>query len=227
MLLFPAENRREYTYDPLMWLRRLLAKDPAGNPLLDYQYTYNQVGNITVKATEHGAYGYGYDPASRLTSANNPALPDEVYTYDHIGNRQTASGVSGAWSYNLNNELLGYADVTYMYDANGNMTQKRVGTAAVNYIYDVANRLVKVEDDLTKTVIAEYGYDPFGRRLWKDVFRSATEPLQRTYFFYSDEGLIGEYDANGNELRSYGYQSDSTWTTDPLWMKENGQYYFY
>ncbi|MDY0091336.1 MAG: hypothetical protein RBT80_01390 [Candidatus Vecturithrix sp.] len=52
-------------------------------------------------------------------------------------------------------------------------------------------------------VIAEYGYDPFGRRLWKEVNGT------RTYFLYADEGLIAEYDANGNELRSYGYQPDA------------------
>ncbi|MCP4402177.1 MAG: hypothetical protein GY801_33350, partial [bacterium] len=49
----------------------------------------------------------------------------------------------------------------------------------------------------------------------------------RTYFFYSDEGLIAEYDVSGTELRSYGYKSDSTWSTDPLWLKTGGQYYFY
>ncbi len=36
-----------------------------------------------------------------------------------------------------------------------------------------------------------------------------------------------EYDASGNELRSYGYQPDSTWTTDPLWLKQGTEYYFY
>ena len=49
----------------------------------------------------------------------------------------------------------------------------------------------------------------------------------RIYFFYSDEGLIAEYDASGNELKSYGYQPDSTWTTNPLFLKQNGSYYFY
>ena len=57
--------------------------------------------------------------------------------------------------------------------------------------------------------------------MWKDVAGT------RTYFFYSDEGLIAEYDESGNELKSYGYQPDSTWTTDPLFLKQNGSYYFY
>ena len=70
-------------------------------------------------------------------------------------------------------------------------------------------------------MIASYYYDPFGRRLWKEVAGV------RTYFHYSDEGLIGEYDSTGNEIKTYGYKPGSTWTTDPLFMKEGSSYYFY
>ncbi len=45
---------------------------------------------------------------------------------------------------------------------------------------------------------ATYYYDPFGRRLWKEVGGT------RTYFHYADEGLIGEYDAGGAEIKTYG-----------------------
>jgi len=75
--------------------------------------------------------------------------------------------------------------------------------------------------DGSDTLIASYYYDPFGRRLWKDV------NSVKTYFVYADEGLVGEYDSTGTELKTYGYTPNSTWTTDPLFMKENGTYYFY
>ncbi len=198
-MTFPGGTQRTYGYDSLMRMQSLTVTDLGGNPLLDYAYTYDNVGNIMTKATEHGTYGYDYDDSSRLRVVDNPVLDDESYTYDDVGNRLTSADVSGSWNYNANNELLGYADVEYVYDENGNMIQKKVGTVAVNYIYNVENRLVKVEDDLTKTVIAEYYYDPFGRRLWKDVGGI------RTYFFYADEGLIGqygEYDEDGTDLRS-------------------------
>jgi len=49
----------------------------------------------------------------------------------------------------------------------------------------------------------------------------------RTYFHYADEGLIGEYDSTGTEIKTYGYKPGSTWTTDPLFMKVGTEYYFY
>jgi len=49
----------------------------------------------------------------------------------------------------------------------------------------------------------------------------------RTYVLYSDEGLIAEYDAQGNELRSDGWPPDATWGTNPLWLKQDGHYYWY
>jgi RHS repeat-associated protein len=61
----------------------------------------------------------------------------------------------------------------------------------------------------------------FGRRLWKQAGG------ETTLFFSSDEGLVAEYDPTGADIRSYGYRPDSTWTTDPLWLKQDGEYYFY
>lgn len=49
----------------------------------------------------------------------------------------------------------------------------------------------------------------------------------KTFFFYSDEGLIGEYGAIGNEIKTYGYAPNSMWTTDPLFQKIGTSYYWY
>jgi RHS repeat-associated protein len=57
--------------------------------------------------------------------------------------------------------------------------------------------------------------------LWKEVAGV------RTYFVYADEGLVAEVDAAGNVIKSYGYRPGSTWTTDPLLMKVDANYYFY
>ena len=187
---------------------------------MSYSYPdYDKTGNILTKSTGDGTYEYDYDDLYRLTDVTNPTLDDEAYSYDAVGNRLSASGVSGSIDHNANNELEYYGDISFDYDANGNMTAKTSASESWVYAYNVQNRLVRVEED--DLLVAEYGYDPFGRRLWKEV------DGVRTYFLYSDEGLVAEYDDEGDELRSYGYRPDSTWGTDPLWLKENGEFYWY
>ena len=195
-------------------------KDPAANPVMDYSYTYDRMDNITEKATGDGNYTYGYDDLYRLSTVDNPNLADEAYAYDNVGNRLTSADTTDAWGYTANNELTGYDDVSYEYDAGGNMISKTAGAVVTNYVYNIENRLVRVEDG-SSNVIAEYYYDPFGRRLWKEAAGV------RTYFCYADEGLVAEFDASGNQIKSYGYRPGSTWTTDPLFMEQGGQYYFY
>ena len=203
-----------------MQLKSITANDPGQNNLMAYHYEHSPAGNITAKNTEHGNYVYQYDELYRLTEAANPTIADEAYTYDAVGNRLTATGTAGTLSYNDNNELLGYADVSFEYDDNGNMTKKTVGDQVANYFYDITDRLIRVEDG-DGSVVAEYYYDPFGRRLWKEVGRV------RACYFYADEGLVGEYDSSGGEIRTYGYAPDSVWTKNPLFQKAGGNYYWY
>ena len=211
--IFPG-GTRSYSYDALARTTNITA------PGMDYSYPdYDKVGNILTKTTGDGTYDYDYDDLYRLTDVTDPVLDDEAYSYDAVGNRLTASGVSGDIEHNANNELELYGDISYAYDANGNTISKTSASEDWVYSYNVQNRLVRVEED--DLLVAEYGYDPFGRRMWKEV------DGVRTYFLYADEGLVAEYDEEGNEFRSYGYSPDSTWGTDPLWLKEDGEYYWY
>ncbi|MFY9942817.1 MAG: RHS domain-containing protein, partial [Desulfobacterales bacterium] len=218
-ITLPGGGSRRYDYDPLMRIKSIAVEDPGQKGLMDYRYAYERMDNITLKDTEHGNYSYRYDPLYRLVAADNPEQ-GEAFTYDPLGNRLAAEGVAGTWHYNRNNELLGYGDLTFAYDANGNMIRKTANDRVLTYIYSTEDRLVRVEESGGK-LIAEYGYDPFGRRLWKDVDGT------RTYFLYSDEGVIGEYAASGAELKAYGWKPGSIWGTDPLFMKIGNSYYFY
>jgi RHS repeat-associated protein len=219
-ITLPGGSQKAYAYDSLMRVKDITTKDPGQNNILHYQYDYDRMDNITDKETEHGTYTYQYDNLYRLTNTDSPTIQNEAYTYDAVGNRITSAQTQNDWTYNQNNELETNDDTTYEYDANGNMIRKTVNTVVTNYIYSEEDRLTEVRDG-SDTLIASYYYDPFGRRLWKEVAGL------KTYFHYTDEGLIGEYDSTGTELKTYGYTPNSTWTTDPLFMKENGTYYFY
>jgi len=208
----PGGTTQTYDYDALLRVKTINVKDPAQNPIMNYEYTYDPESNILSKLTEHGSYDYSYDTLDRLTGAATPQ-GTEAFTYDAAGNRLTENGVAGSWNYNANNP-------TYLYDSNGNTTQKTDNGVITNYSYDINNRLVKVDDNNGNT-IGQYYYDPFGRRLWKEV------NSQRTYFFYTDEGMIAEFTGAGSTIRSYGYAPDSTWGTDPLFQKTGSNYAYY
>jgi RHS repeat-associated protein len=66
-----------------------------------------------------------------------------------------------------------------------------------------------------------YGYDPYGRRLVKEAGGVTT------YFLYADSGLVAEFAQDGAELKSYGYRPGAPWGSNPLFMMENNQRYWY
>jgi len=69
--------------------------------------------------------------------------------------------------------------------------------------------------------IATYSYDPFGRRIKKQV------GTETTLYVYADEGLIGEYTEAGTATKTYGWRPNGIWGTNPLFMAEGSNYYFY
>ena len=148
-------------------------------------------------------------------------MADEAFTYDQVGNRLSSADVSGGWLYNGNNELLQAGNrAEYKYDAAGNIIEKKAAGKILTFEYDLDNHLSRVADGNNATV-ASYGYDFLRRRIWKDV-RGV-----KTFYHYSDSGLVAEMDSNGNTLKSYGYRPGSPWGTDPLFMRENGKSYWY
>jgi YD repeat-containing protein len=96
------------------------------------------------------------------------------------------------------------------------LVSKTVGGVTTTYRYNAEGRLARIED-ADQNRIAEYVYDPLGRHIKK------TTLLETLYFHYADEGLVGEFNEAGNAVRIYGYQPDSTWTTDPVYQKVQGQ----
>ena len=248
-ITLPGGTVRSQTFDGLLRLKDLNVKDPGQSQVMSYQYRYDATNNIVAKATEAGTTNYSYDTLDRLTGANYTAATGatatlqagstsspqatEAYSYDPVANRLT-QGAAGSpqailsYTYNENNQLLsaggstgsptgstGSPTVSYSYDANGNTVSQSdsSNTAATrNYVYDTSDRLVEVRDG-SNALIAVYSYDPFGRRLSKDT------GTKKIYFLYNEEGLIAEADASGQLTKSYGYAPQSSFTTNPLWMK--------
>lgn len=223
----------DYQYNANSWLSYITAKN-ASSTQLDKQYEFDKVGNITRKTDNASIItDYNYDLTYQLTKSASPSLTEE-FTYDKVGNRLTSASSNQpsavSYTHNQNNELTNAGTIAYSYDQNGNTTQETNGSSSITkYIYNTSNRLERVE--LPNGRIATYTYDPFGRRIKKTITPSplAGEGTGEgvTYYLYADEGLIGEYDPNGNLKKAYSWVPDSIWGTNPIFMFENGNYYFY
>jgi len=218
----PGGGEERKSFDRLQRVKEIRALDPAGNPLMDYDYTYDQAGNITTKATEHGHYTYDYDRLDRLTEANNPdPLNDEAYTYDPVGNRKTDSQVPGEWTYNRADQLTSYGKYTQEFDADGNLVKKtntETGTVT-EYRYNVAGRLVKVV--VNGSTLVTFAYDPFGKRVTKQY------SAKIKYYLNAEEGIVSRFNSKGDVDKFFIYKPSKSWGENPVLLKKQGEYLFY
>lgn len=208
---FPGGATQNNSFNHKMKPEEILVKDPAQNNKMVYKYSYDNLGNIDTKLTEFGSYDYNFDNLYRLTETINSSS-SETFTYDLVGNRMTTHESADIWDYNGNNELESRPNVNYQYNDNGSTIQASELGLNTTYIYNGSNRLSEIKDH-SGTTVAKYYYSPFGRRLSKEIVGS------KTYYFYSLQGLIGEYTENGTMIRGYGYKPNGKWTTDPLYLK--------
>ena len=87
--------------------------------------------------------------------------------------------------------------------------------ANTNYTYDFENRLTRVQ---RPGMDAQYKYDPFGRRIEKNVNG------QITRYEYDEDNIINEYDGAGNIRAKYVFNLA---IDDPLSVEQAGNVYYY
>jgi len=142
--------------------------------------------------------------------ATHPTIPAESYGYDPVGNRLGTTVDAG-------NRLLEDGSYIYSYDANGNLIQKtsKATMATTTYTYDSENRLTQVSGP---GMLVSYRYDPFGRRIEKDVNGAITR------YVYDNEDIRLEYDGANQLVASYTHGPG---IDEPLVMERGSQSYFY
>jgi len=216
----PGGSTQNFSYDGLMRSKVIASQDTALNSIQSFSYTYYDNDSIKTRATEDGIYSYLYDELDQLIEVSNPGTGQENFSYDFAGNRLTSNTTSGDWQYNSSNQLLNDTTSSYVYNANGSLETKTTGLNIQRFFYNIEDRLSEVKNAASET-IATYYYDPFGRRLWKEVSG------QRTYFFPSEEGLTSEFDSSGTFTQSYIYEPDTLWGTRPLLTRTNAGTFYY
>lgn len=229
---YPGGTKEVRQFDGLTQLEKFSVLDVAGNTILNHEYSYDAAGNVKTQATYFDNFNYSYDDLDRLSSATGDRN-QEIYTYDSVGNRLTSHKSNDSSEYNANHQLNSVGGSLYLYDENGRMIQRILDNVTQEFTYDIQGRLQKVSDLVAsdideasiETTIATYTYDPFGRRLSKNVSGVTT------YFLYGIQGLMAEYDEQGNPVRNYNYWPDSNWGSNPLYLEQmtdgESEHYFY
>jgi len=220
-VLLPGGGEQRFEYDGLQMMTRMKVLNPGKATVFELEQKYGRLFEVTEKTLDGVATTYGYDNATRLTSVQtSSAAFNEGYTVDANGNRvsDTRTGSSN-WQYDSANQLVRQGTVTYSYDDNGSLV-RRVDSAQAEplrtrtFQYDALKRLSEVRDG-AGALVARYEYDPFDRRLSKQV--GAAGPV--TFFFPSPTGIVGEMDAAGEVKVSYGWHPEHDDSTYPLYAR--------
>jgi RHS repeat-associated protein len=254
-ITLPGGTTQTKGYDGLLNLETFKVQSSA--EILNLANTYGKQQELTKRSRTDTANSssnsktesFSYDDELRLTKVETEGwlLNDkEIFTLDAVGNRTEHNKSQNSWAYDENNRLIKIGEgncgsantICYDYDEAGNTTKRTEGNRQTNYHYDTNNRLIEVSSSMngTEQLIARYGYDPMNRRLWKEQYGNKdgqAVQAKRTYFLYSDEGLIGEetqnitlnvdggVTTNGQpELTTqYGPRPDSEFTTGIMFVK--------
>ncbi len=169
------------------------------------------------------SYATGY---FRLESINTPTLHYQ-YQYYADGRVKQIDGVEepalikGRTEYVTlpANNRMDYVTLpeqgvhSYSHDNNGNITSNGVFT----YTWNQLNQLIEVHQGTT--LVAQYGYDGFGRRVKKTVSGTVT-----LFYYDLQNRLIAETDGSGTPLRDYIYQNDNL-VALKLYGSQAGVYY--
>jgi len=126
------------------------------------------------------------DPTFDLDQSRQHNRVNEIDT-DDDGNGPDPAAIS---------ETAGTAWASPGHDKAGNMTNMpQPDDPASSYTadYDAWNRLIKITDDSTSNVVAEYEYDGLNRRIVKDIDTNKDGTLDTTrHFYYSSQWQVLE-----------------------------------
>lgn len=191
---FPGGVSRSTTYWADRAVKRAQINGPSG--VINYfDYVYDGAGRVKSITDYQGLHDFGYDNASRLTSATHPAsssLSAEQYVYDSVNNRKDPANVNG-WKFDGNNRITQAGAAIYTSDSDGNLLTKSDGSI---FTHDALSRLTQFTRGATT---AAYKYDIFGRRLSKTVNGTVS------WFVWDSSQLIAEYSGAGAVLNRYSY----------------------
>ena len=221
-LTYPSGLSAVYIYDQTDRLVSITHKAQSGAVIDTNVYQYDNVGNRTSMTDNSGTHAYLYDPTYQLAQALHPMIPAEGYIYDPTGNRITElhGNTTITDTTATGNRIQTRTGESYTYDLNGNLITRTTSLGTTTYAYDIENRLVKAT--IPNGTIAQYKYDPFGRRFEKDVTVSGNTTV--TQNIYDGANILYQYAGTSTITNRY---TQNLAIDDTLAIQTNGQTYYY
>ena len=194
----------------------------SGAPTRIQQFGYDANARLTREANFKGAELTAL-LANPQANPPPPATTDTRYTYDDVGNRtvKTVTTPAGTettrYRYDLNDRLTdetlstatgSTVQITYTWDANGNLQSKTTPSEYTGYVFDADNRLIEVRrgtSQATATTVATYGYDADGQRIRKQTPSGTTHYLIDTTTTWPQVVLERTQDPTGQATQSTAY----------------------
>lgn len=133
-----------------------------------YHYDQNYLLN-QVEDSRLGRLNYQYDPIGRLITTQS-AHKTESFSFDPAGNLIDPVSASGTAQIK-NNLVRSYQGKHYHYDAQGNVIETKQAGKTLKLTWDNQNRLIRSDHN---GQVTDYGYDVFGRRLYKKTVDALT-----------------------------------------------------
>lgn len=210
----------------------------SNNLFEDYRYTYDNNHNLIKMENSNSfskvktEYSYDNDNREKVSKTKNKEIST---TYDKLGrvvskswsmanpfttSYQYKQGANGSQSTKLEKIINKDKEITYAYDANGNITSITDDSGKNTYYYDEFQQLIR-EDNRTINKTVTYTYDKGGNILNKKIYsftnkKEITQEAERTVVYAYDntwkdklisyDGKNITYDNIGNPLTYDGYR---------------------
>lgn len=178
--------------------------DAVTSAAINYDFTTNDVGNITVVSADTLTQGLSYDGLDRLLQVVDPSVGWQVeqFTYDTTGNRLTRSyrpspsapTITHDYTYEANSHRIDEIDGKdgkRTYDANGNTLTGHLGAEVA--LYSARNRL---QTFVSEPALGGYSperywrYNARGERVATQAANVITIGSPYEFFVYDQSGQI-------------------------------------
>ena len=193
------ESLVKYSYDALQ------RKVACQHPLESWKaQEFDALGNL-ISLLQNGPEGnvlshYDYDELNQLQKEEG--LFDNGYCYDSRKNRRHKN--DAPYQINKLDQLLSDESAYYVFDANGNPTEKNISGQKCHYRYDALGRLISIEENNHKSI---YTYDSFNRRTKKQGYINNELVKEEHYLQRDQEELAIIKDGRISHLRIFAGQA--------------------